>query len=191
MPSLRQGPLHEDGHPRPGLRFLVDNGLPHRLILRLQPAFPLLHPRQCPSPQPEFFGTRDPAPCRGPRPHHPHRGQRLRPPCRGPAMNQTPDPPLREKHPGPLRVIWNNAPAHRGEAVREYLRTAGLGLRLVNPRLHGGRLCRATARTSTPMRPSGGGRERRPPAMCAWGEGRRCGRGWANSWPDWPTGKTR
>ena len=29
---------------------------------------------------------------------------------------------LREKHPGPLQVIWDNAPAHRGEAVREYLR---------------------------------------------------------------------
>ena len=39
---------------------------------------------------------------------------------------------LREKHPGPLNVIWDNAPAHRGEALREYLRTPGLGLRLVN-----------------------------------------------------------
>ena len=28
---------------------------------------------------------------------------------------------LREKHPGPLQVIWDNAPAHRGEPVREYL----------------------------------------------------------------------
>ena len=27
---------------------------------------------------------------------------------------------------------WDNAPAHRGEAVREYLRTPGLDLRLVN-----------------------------------------------------------
>ena len=39
---------------------------------------------------------------------------------------------LRERHPGPLSVIWDNAPAHRGEALREYLRTPGLGLRLVN-----------------------------------------------------------
>ena len=39
---------------------------------------------------------------------------------------------LRGKHPGPLRVIWDNAPAHRGEAMREYLRTPGLALRLVN-----------------------------------------------------------
>ena len=39
---------------------------------------------------------------------------------------------LREKHSGPLQIIWDNAPAHRGEAVREYLRTPGLDLRLVN-----------------------------------------------------------
>ncbi len=39
---------------------------------------------------------------------------------------------LKEKHPGPLRAIWDNAPAHRGEAVREYLRTPELELRLVN-----------------------------------------------------------
>ena len=39
---------------------------------------------------------------------------------------------LRERHGGRLNVIWDNAPAHRGEAVREYLRTPGLRLRLVN-----------------------------------------------------------
>ena len=39
---------------------------------------------------------------------------------------------LRQKHSGSLDVIWDNAPAHRGEAVREYLRTPGLELRLVN-----------------------------------------------------------
>ena len=59
---------------------------------------------------------------------------------------------LRQRHVGPLNVIWDNAPAHRGEAVREYLGTPSLGLRLVNPRFHEGRLCRATARTSTGMR---------------------------------------
>ena len=37
---------------------------------------------------------------------------------------------LRERHSGPLNVIWDNALAHRGEAVREYLRIPGL--RLVN-----------------------------------------------------------
>ena len=39
---------------------------------------------------------------------------------------------LRERHTGPLNVIWDNAPAHRGEAVREFLQQPGLGLRLVN-----------------------------------------------------------
>ena len=39
---------------------------------------------------------------------------------------------LRRRHTGPLDVIWDNAPAHRGEALREYLRTPCLGLRLVN-----------------------------------------------------------
>ena len=84
---------------------------------------------------------------------------------------------LRERHSGPLNVIWDNAPAHRGEAMREYLRTPGLGMRLVNPRFHEGRLCRATARTSTPMRQSGAGRERRPLAICAWEARRRWRRG--------------
>ncbi len=39
---------------------------------------------------------------------------------------------LREKHPGPLNVIWDNAPAHHGDAMRAYLATPGLRLRLVN-----------------------------------------------------------
>ena len=39
---------------------------------------------------------------------------------------------LRERQGGRLNVIWDNAPAHRGEAVREYIRTPGLNLRLVN-----------------------------------------------------------
>ena len=30
-------------------------------------------------------------------------------------------------------MIWDNAPAHRGEALRAYLATPGLNLRLVNP----------------------------------------------------------
>ncbi len=38
---------------------------------------------------------------------------------------------LRENHPGPLVVIWDNGPAHRGEAIRTYLATPGLHLRLV------------------------------------------------------------
>ena len=39
---------------------------------------------------------------------------------------------LRERHGGRLNVIWDNAPAHRGEAVRELLRKPGLNLRQVN-----------------------------------------------------------
>ena len=39
---------------------------------------------------------------------------------------------LKDRHPGPLNVIWDNAPAHRGEALREYLQTPELVLRLVN-----------------------------------------------------------
>ena len=38
---------------------------------------------------------------------------------------------LREKHPEPLVVIWDNGPAHRGPELREYLTTPDLKLRLV------------------------------------------------------------
>ena len=40
---------------------------------------------------------------------------------------------LREQHAGPLTVIWDNSPAHRGDVLRAYLATPGLRLRLVNP----------------------------------------------------------
>ncbi len=39
---------------------------------------------------------------------------------------------LREKHTEPLNVIWDNAPAHHGDALRAYLANPGLGLRLVS-----------------------------------------------------------
>jgi len=39
---------------------------------------------------------------------------------------------LRGKHAGLLNVIWDNAPAHHGDALRAYLATPGLCLRLVN-----------------------------------------------------------
>ena len=39
---------------------------------------------------------------------------------------------LRERHGGRLNVIWDNAPAHRGEAVREWLGRPGVNLRLMN-----------------------------------------------------------
>jgi hypothetical protein len=38
---------------------------------------------------------------------------------------------LRARHPEPLVVIWDNGPAHPGEALRTYLATPGLHLRLV------------------------------------------------------------
>ena len=40
---------------------------------------------------------------------------------------------LREQDAGSLTVIWDNSPAHRGDALRAYLATPGLRLRLVNP----------------------------------------------------------
>ena len=64
---------------------------------------------------------------------------------------------LRERRGGRFNVIWDNAPAHRGPAMRSYLESLGLNLRLVNPRFHEGRLCRATARTATRARRSGAG----------------------------------
>ena len=39
---------------------------------------------------------------------------------------------LRGRHGGRLNVTWDNAPAHRGESLREYLETAELDMRLVN-----------------------------------------------------------
>ena len=39
---------------------------------------------------------------------------------------------LRARHTEPLTVIWDNSPAHHGAAIRAYLTTSGLDLRLVN-----------------------------------------------------------
>ncbi len=38
---------------------------------------------------------------------------------------------LRANHPEPLIVVWDNGPAHRGEAIRGFLATLDLRLRLV------------------------------------------------------------
>ena len=38
---------------------------------------------------------------------------------------------LRANYPGPLVVIWDNGPAHRGAAIRSHLATPDLHLRLV------------------------------------------------------------
>ena len=40
---------------------------------------------------------------------------------------------LRAQHLEPLIVIWDDSPAHRSDAIRAYLTTPGLNLRLVNP----------------------------------------------------------
>ena len=98
---------------------------------------------------------------------------------------------LRERHRGRLHVIRDKAPAHRGEAMREYMRTPGLGLRLVNPRFHEGRLCQATAQSSMAMRQSGAGRRKRQRETCAWKPGRRCRRGPGTSSTGCPAGNTR
>ena len=39
---------------------------------------------------------------------------------------------LRDKHAGPLNVIWDNAPVHHGDALRAYLTTPGLRLQSVS-----------------------------------------------------------
>ena len=39
---------------------------------------------------------------------------------------------LRARHNEPLTVIWDNSPAHRGDALRAYLTTPGWNLYLVN-----------------------------------------------------------
>lgn len=39
---------------------------------------------------------------------------------------------LRERHPVPLIIIWDNGPAHRGDALRTYLATPDLHVQLVN-----------------------------------------------------------
>ena len=58
---------------------------------------------------------------------HPGRGGQQRQGRRGGFLEQ-----LWGRHGGPLNVIWDNAPAHRGEAVRGLLRKPGLNLRLLN-----------------------------------------------------------
>ena len=90
---------------------------------------------------------------------------------------------LKDKHHGPLKIIWDNAPSHRGEALRQYLRTPELDLRLMNLPGYNPDFNADEA--------IWGWRERRPRATCAWGPGRRCRNGSAASWPVWPTVKTR
>ena len=90
---------------------------------------------------------------------------------------------LRERHTGALNVIWDNAPAHRGEAVREFLQTPGLDLQLVNlpgysPDFNGDEAI-------------GAGRGKRQRETCAWGPRHRCRKWSATSSPAWPAGKKK
>ena len=68
---------------------------------------------------------------------------------------------LRVRHYEPLTVIWDNSPAHRGDALRAYLATPDLNLCLVNlpsysPDFNAA-TCPATVQTSTRRWPSGAG----------------------------------
>ena len=91
---------------------------------------------------------------------------------------------LRRRHVELLNVTWDNAPVHRGEAMREYLRTPGLELRLVNLPGYSPDFNAAEA-------VYGAGRGRRPLATCAWGPERRYKNESGTSWPGWSTGKMR
>ena len=86
---------------------------------------------------------------------------------------------LRMRHAEPLAVIWDNSPAHQDDALRTYLTTPGLNLRLVNLPCY--------SPDSTPTRPSGAGCVRRQPLMCAWEPVPQYGKGWATFSPLWPT----
>ena len=87
------------------------------------------------------------------------------------------------RHSGRLNVIWDNAPAHRGEALREYLRTPELDLRLVNlpgysPDFNADEAIWGWAREEAT-------------ATCAWGPERQYRNESGTSWPGWPTGNMR
>ena len=67
---------------------------------------------------------------------------------------------LRANHPGPLVVIWDNGPAHRGAAIRSYLTTPTC--------ICGWWPYRPTAQTSMPTKPSGTGPGKRSRPTNAW-----------------------
>ena len=76
---------------------------------------------------------------------------------------------LREHHAEPLVVIWDNGPAHRGEAMRTFLATPDLRLRIIP--LPGG-----TALISTRMKRFGIGFARMSQPTSAWEPRRKCER---------------
>ena len=90
---------------------------------------------------------------------------------------------LRRRHGGRLNVIWDNAPAHRGEAMRPYLKTPGLNLRLVN-------LPGYSPDCNADEAIWGWAREEATGNL-AWEAGRRFRQGSAGSWTVWPGGEMR
>ena len=87
---------------------------------------------------------------------------------------------LREKHTGRLIVLWDNAPAHRGDAMAA---TPELGLRLVN--LPG------YSPDFNADEAIGTGHAKRSPRTCAWAQKPRCRKSWPISLPSWLTEQTR
>ena len=86
---------------------------------------------------------------------------------------------LRARHAEPLTVIWDNSPAHRGDAIRAYLTTPGLNLHLVNlpsysPDFNADEAIWGWAR-----------QERRPPTG-AWAPRPQCQSRWATFSPACP-----
>ena len=90
---------------------------------------------------------------------------------------------LRERHGGRLNVIWDNTPAHRREAMREYLRTPDLKLQLVN-------LPGYIPDFNTDEAIWGWVREEAT-GNVRLGSRAQCRRGSAAFCPVWPTGRTR
>ncbi len=77
---------------------------------------------------------------------------------------------LRQRHTEPLTVIWDNSPTHRGDAVRAYLTTPGLNLRLVN--------LPSYSPDFNPGEAIGVGYARKQPLTSAWEPVPWCGKRW-------------
>ena len=78
---------------------------------------------------------------------------------------------------GSLRVIWVNALAHRGEALRSYLKTPDINLRLVN-------LPGYSPDFNADEAIWGWAREEAAGNLCPGTRGRQCRKGSVSSWQD-------
>jgi transposase len=90
---------------------------------------------------------------------------------------------LREKYNGPLIVIGDIGPAHRGEAMRTYLTTPKLQLRLM--------ALPAYSPDFNPDEAIWEGPRRSYREYLFWHRLPRCGRKWMNSSPGWRSGQPR